>query len=105
MIVLYLLGMTMFGALGGLMLKKVSAGAQLSSKLLFFLFGCFLYGLSSVLNILALRHAPYTVVFPLTSITYIWTFLLSYFYLKERLNRYKIMGLLFILLGAIIIAD
>lgn len=103
MIALYLLGMTFLGALGGLMLKKVSTVSGGSTKLVFFILGCAFYGLGAILNVLALKLAPYTVVFPLSSVTYIWTFVFSYFYLKESLNRYKLIGLSLILLGATVI--
>lgn len=102
---LYLFGMTLFGALGGLVLKKVSSKETLTGKLTVFMLGCFLYGLGAILNVLALRHFPYTIVFPLTALTYIWTFLISYFYLKEKINAYKIAGLLFIIAGAFVIAS
>lgn len=104
MLVLYLLGMTLFGALGGLALKKVSSQDSLPGKLSFFLCGGFLYGIGAIINVLALRHFPYTIVFPLTSFTYVWTFIFSYFLLKEKINGFKWAGLLFIIAGAFVIA-
>jgi drug/metabolite transporter (DMT)-like permease len=104
MIIVYLIGMTLFGALGGLVLKEVSLQKSSFSKLVYFGFGCFFYGLGAILNVIALRSYPYTVVFPLTSFTYIWTFLISYFYLKEKFNAYKFVGLFLIILGAFVIA-
>lgn len=105
MLALYLFGMTLFGALGGLALKKVSSQERPMGKLIVFLTGGFLYGIGAIINVLALRHYPYTIVFPLTSFTYVWTFLFSYFYLKENINGYKIMGLAFIITGAFVIAQ
>ncbi len=103
MIIVYLFGMTLFGALGGLVLKKVSTKEGLIGKLFVFSIGCGFYGLGAILNVLALRHYPYTIIFPLTSITYIWTFIFSYFYLKEKMNAYKLVGLFFIIAGAFVI--
>jgi drug/metabolite transporter (DMT)-like permease len=102
---LYLFGMTLFGALGGLALKKVSSKDNLLGKLIVFMWGCLLYGLGAILNVLALRLFPYTIVFPLTALTYVWTFLISYFYLKEKINFYKLIGLLLIIAGAFVIAS
>lgn len=100
----YLFGMTLLGALGGFALKQVSSKESLLGKLTVFMCGCLLYGLGAILNVMALRTFPYTIVFPLTSLTYIWTFILSYFYLKEKINLYKWIGLSLIIAGAFVIA-
>lgn len=96
--------MTLLGAVGGLLFKQVSRVQTRQRKLYTFLIGCVVYGLAAILNIAALHRLPYTVVFPLTAVTYVWTFVLSYLILKERLNRYKFAGLAFILLGTFLIA-
>ena len=46
----------------------------------------------------------YSVVLPLTAITYIWTLVISNRILKEKISRKKIVGVLCILVGAILIA-
>ncbi|WP_443110757.1 EamA family transporter [Caloramator sp. mosi_1] len=38
-------------------------------------------------------------VLPLNSITYIWTLLLAYFLLGEKINKYKLMGIGCIVVG------
>lgn len=43
-------------------------------------------------------------VLPLTSITYIWTLVISYKFLKEKITFKKIIGIILIIVGAIIIA-
>jgi hypothetical protein len=40
----------------------------------------------AIINILVLKQLPYTIVFPLTSITYIWTLMISYFLLGEKIK-------------------
>ena len=69
-----------------------------------FYLGGFLYLISAILNIYILKFLDYSVVLPLTSITYIWTFGLSYCFLKEGITQKKIIGIVLIVLGSIIIA-
>jgi drug/metabolite transporter (DMT)-like permease len=95
--------MTLLGALGGYYLKKAASqriGFHISF-LSFFAAGGLLYVISAILNIIVLQQLPYTVVFPLTSLTYIWTLLLSAILLKETITRKKIIGVLFIIIGSI----
>ena len=65
--------------------------------------GGILYVISAVLNILALKGLNYTVVLPITAITYVWTLVISYFILKEKLSRKKIAGVILIIIGALIL--
>ncbi|MBS2772147.1 EamA family transporter [Anoxybacillus rupiensis] len=100
---LLLLIMTLSGALGGYYFKKASSqrlGFQAAFLLPLFI-GGMLYGIGAVLNIIILKQLPYTIVFPLTSITYIWTLGLSYVLLKEHITRKKMAGVLLILIGSI----
>lgn len=99
---LLLIIMTMAGACGGFFFKKAtSKGLKISAHFILFLgIGGFFYLFSSILNIIVLKHMPYTIVFPLTSITYIWTLLISYFFLKESITGKKIAGVLLICVGA-----
>lgn len=60
----------------------------------------FLYLASALLNIYVLRYLDYSVVLPLTSFTYIWTMVFSYFILKEKITGKKIIGVALILAGA-----
>lgn len=100
-----LAAMTMLGALGGYFFKRCTQkGLKLS---LFFTLnlsigGCFYVG-GALLNIWLLKLLPYTIVYPLTSVTYIWTLIFSYFFLGEKINRRKIIGVLLILAGAFLL--
>ncbi|WP_349291315.1 EamA family transporter [Planococcus beigongshangi] len=108
LLILLLIVMTWIGAFGGYYLKKASSfNINLERKefMLRLMFGAFLYGASAILNILALKFLPYTVVFPLTSITYIWTMLISFFLLKERISGRKIIGVLLIVTGAFVLVS
>jgi uncharacterized membrane protein len=95
--------MTFFGSLGGLFFKKASSSFQGSIKKAFLFIvigGCF-YIAASLLNILLLKRLPYSIVFPLTSITYFWTIFLSSLLLKEKVTVKKIIGVSLILLGCV----
>ena len=109
MIVLYILliVMTLLGAFGALFLKKATTVAKSTMGLLRvwqFYLGGFLYFASAVLNIYLLRYLDYSVVLPLTSITYIWTVLIARVNLKEKISRLQILGILCIVAGAVMIA-
>ena len=60
-----------------------------------------LYLASAVANIIVLKKMEYSIVLPLTSITYIWTMILSYMILKEKITKKKIGGVILILIGAV----
>lgn len=98
--------MTFMGALGSLFLKKSTDGEgiinQIKSPSLYL--GGVFYGTGAVINIHVLNSLKYSVVMPMTSITYIWTMFFSYFFLKEKLTKRKIAGLILILIGAALVA-
>lgn len=101
-----LVAMTLLGAAASLFLKKASGTDGLSGLLknANLYIGGFLYLTSAALNIWILRHLDYSVVLPLTSFTYIWTMLLSYLFLKEKITGKKIGGVIAILFGAIFVS-
>ena len=101
-----LLVMTMFGSVASLFLKKASGSNGFVDMLknINLYIGGFLYVSSAVLNIWLLKILDYSVILPLTSLTYIWTMVLSYFILKEKITVKKILGICLILIGAVIIS-
>lgn len=103
---LVLLIMTMIGSVASLFLKKASGSNGLIEMLrnVNLYIGGFLYVTSAVLNIWLLKILDYSVILPLTSLTYIWTMVLSYFILKEKITLKKMVGVCLILIGAIIIS-
>ncbi|MEA5051059.1 MAG: EamA family transporter [Oscillospiraceae bacterium] len=103
---LIILGMTCMGAFAGLFIKRAS-GADNLIKQVFnwnFIIGGLIYFASSVVNVYVLRFVDYSIVYPLTSITYIFTMLVSHFFLKEKITKRKIAGVGLILLGAVMIS-
>ncbi|EFW23657.1 EamA family transporter [Solobacterium moorei] len=101
-----LLVMTMLGSVASLFLKKASGSNGFVDMLknINLYIGGFLYVSSAVLNIWLLKILDYSVILPLTSLTYIWTMVLSYFILKEKITVKKILGICLILIGAVIIS-
>lgn len=98
--------MTFIGSVASLFLKKASGSNGIKSMLvnLNIYIGGLLYLLSAVLNIWILRFLDYSVVLPLTSLTYVWTMIISYLILKEKITIKKILGVAFILVGAVIVS-
>lgn len=95
--------MTMMGSLGGFFLSKSTSigGIAYIIKSKSFYIGGLLYFLSALINIYLLKIIPYTIILPLTSITYVWSFILSYKFLKEKITYRKIIGISFIIIGAL----
>ncbi len=62
-----------------------------------------LYGLNTVMLVLALRDGELSQLYPIIAMTYVWVTLLSYTLLKEPPNWYKNIGIATIVLGVAII--
>lgn len=101
--------MTMLGALASFFLKKgIDNKVQNSLCLLEvpqLYIGGFLYFSSALLNIYVLTYLPYSVVLPMTAITYVWTLFLGVVFLGERFYINKAIGVLCIILGSILISN
>lgn len=98
--------MTFLGATASLFLKKASGseGVLALMQNVNFYLGGMLYLLAAVLNIYILKFLEYSVVLPLTSLTYIWTMALSYLVLKEKITGRKMLGVALILAGAVVVS-
>ena len=96
-----------FGSFGALFLKTGAAKLNLGLRYLFLngrlLIGITLFGTSSLAYVVGLRHGELSVLYPLVSLGYIWTLLWSALFLKERITRNKLLGLLLIVLGIVLI--
>lgn len=68
----------------------------------FYLGGMF-YLIGALLNILLLRHMAYSILYPMTALTYIWTMLVSYFVLGEQIKREKIIAVALIAAGVVVL--
>ncbi|MBI2549514.1 EamA family transporter [Candidatus Woesearchaeota archaeon] len=98
---------TIFGAIGSLYLKLGAQNVQLKLKVLMqntkLILGFFFFGIATAFFILGLKGGPLSVLYPVTSLTYIWIVILSLIYLKERLNIYRWLGIISIIIGVILI--
>ena len=58
-----------------------------------------MYLLSTVFFIMAIKNGELTVLYPLVSLSYVWTMLWSRLFFKEPFTREKFLGLALILVG------
>jgi len=98
---------SLIGSVGAVFLKsgaqklKFSLGSLLFNYRLGAGVGFFL--LSSYFFVLGLREGELTVLYPLVSLSYIWTLLWSRLFFKEPFTRNKLAGLFLILAGVVFI--
>ena len=97
--------MTILGSVASLFLKKASeeTGIRKMIRNKNVYIGGGLYLIAAIMIIYVLRYLDYSIVLPLTSLTYIWTMILSYFVLKEKMTIRKVIGAIGIVAGAILI--
>ena len=104
---LWAVGLVVFGSIlgsfGPILLKKGSETFSLNLKLLiknyYLIGGTLLYMLGTVIFITALRGGELSILYPLVSVTYIWVSFLSIKFLKEKMNKYKWIGIILIIIG------
>lgn len=65
--------------------------------------GYVLYGINTVMLVMALREGELSVLYPIIALTYVWVTLASYIRLHEAPNLYKNIGVTAIIIGVIII--
>lgn len=61
--------------------------------------GYTLYGINTLMMVLALKNGEMSLLYPIIALTYVWTTLLSYTLLGEPSNIYKNVGIITIVLG------
>lgn len=107
-LILSVLVMTLFGSLGALFLKRGSAKVSEFKSLVttpqIWLGGLF-YLAGALLNIYLLRGYSYSIVYPLTSLTYVWSLILSALLLHEKVTVQKLFGIAAICLGAFLLVQ
>ncbi len=87
------------GAFAALFLKQGATGDRIK-----IIFGATGYVFGSLIGIYALQFGEVSILYPITSSTYVFSFLLARGVLKEKITRNKIMGLGLIILGIIILS-
>ncbi len=107
MIYLLALPMTLLGALGAYFFKKTT----IKENKILTIFGCkefylggFFYVSGAALNILLLRYLQYSIIYPMTAITYVWTAILSRKLLGEDISKRTLCGILLICVGVMFLA-
>jgi uncharacterized membrane protein len=94
---------SLIGAMGPILLKKGSANFSLNPiKLLknyTLIGGLVLYGLATILFVPALKGGNLSVLYPLVSLSYVWTCLLSIKMLGEKMSTLKWLGIILIIVG------
>jgi multidrug transporter EmrE-like cation transporter len=89
----------LLGAMAASLLKKGKSKINFDT-----MFGLVIYGLSAVIFVYALKFAPVSVLYPITSATYIWSFIIARKYFNENISRNKLIGLMIIILGIIVLS-
>jgi drug/metabolite transporter (DMT)-like permease len=65
--------------------------------------GLSLYGISTVLLVLALRDGELSLLWPVIALTYVWVTLLSLVVFHERVNPIKLAGVAIIVVGVAVL--
>ncbi|MBI2145837.1 EamA family transporter [Candidatus Woesearchaeota archaeon] len=98
---------TLLGAIGALLFKISSTRITFNFVSLFrnvpIYFGIFLYGISALLFVYALRFGDLSSLYPIAGLSYVWVSLLSVFFLGERMNGYKWAGIASIMTAVVFI--
>jgi len=97
-----LIAMGLTSSVASFFLKKATANGVKITMLLrtpYLYLGGGLYVLAALMNLYLLRKLPYSLVVPLGSLTYVWTMLLSWRLLGERISKQKVLGIGLILVG------
>ena len=93
---------TFFGAGGALLFRLVSREKPsfwrlfLSIKLYL---GFFCYAFAALLFVFSLRFGDLSLLYPFAALSYVWVSFFSIFFLQEKMNSYKWLGIFCILLG------
>ena len=65
--------------------------------------GYALYGVNTLMLVLALKEGELSMLYPIIALTYVWVTLLSYLLLAEKSNLYKNIGIATIVIGVAVL--
>lgn len=107
-IVSLLLLSTLTGSVGALALKKAMNDIQTLSfnviiKNIWLYAGVILYIVSVLSNTLLYKYLDYSVAFPMTALSYVWTIIISSIVFREKITAKKIIAIILIIIGITII--
>jgi len=108
--ILLLIGTTLTSSLGALALKvAMNRMSKLSFlnviKSLWVYIGFAFYGISLILNVFLLKFLEYSIAFPMTALTYVWTIFISAWVFRETITARKVIAIIFIILGTFVLAQ
>ena len=66
--------------------------------------GIVMYGLGAICLIVALRGGQLTVLYPIAASSYVWVALGSGYFFGEIVNKFRWIGIIFIMIGIVMIA-
>lgn len=93
-------------AISQVLLKKASEkgyGSRIKEYInIRVIFAYALFGSSTLITVFALRHIPLSLASVLEATGYIYVAILSYIFLKERLKKSQIIGMILIVCGIVI---
>ncbi|MFN3322661.1 MAG: EamA family transporter [Bryobacteraceae bacterium] len=106
--VLMVFGCTLFGAAAQVLIKTGANRLEQTDPLAMItnpalVAGYSLYGLSTILLVLALRRGQLSLLYPVISLTYVWVTVLSVWIFNESMNLFKLIGVGVIVLGVAVL--
>ncbi len=101
-------GCTVLGAAAQALIKSAAGSLENPTLLgiitnLSLLGGLSLYGLSTILLVLALRRGELSLLYPVISLTFVWVTILSVTLFQERINLFKVLGIGVIMIGVAVL--
>ncbi len=103
MSILLILVITFIGSFASYFLKRSTGSFVFIIKSPYFYLGGFLYLAAAIVNVIILKKIDYSIVLPMTSLTYIWTLFISHYFLGEEIHLLQKIGIVLIVSGAFII--
>ena len=98
---------SLIGAFGSILMKKgakkFTMDLRKTKDNLTAAAGVSLFGISSLFYILALSYENLSVIYPLSSVTYLVVAFLSTKFLGEKMNAYKWLGVMLIIVGSFLV--
>ena len=108
-VILLVLFCALLGAVGQVFFKLGSATLKLDAYSLLtnwkVIIGLVLYGLATILFLIALRQGNLSILYPIIATSYIWVSIFSVYFLHESFSPFKWLGIGFIVLGVIFIVQ
>lgn len=113
--IIFMVLATLIGSFGSLFLKKGSAQFHMDFykglwrifidflKNHYVILGVILYLISSIFFLYLLRTEELSMLYPMTSLSYVFVTLLSYYILKEKINFFKTLGIISIIFGVVLV--